>query len=400
MPVFIYKAKQENAQTVSGEVTARDAEEAIDLVAQQGLLPVSVEEKGASSTGAFHARRVRSRLVHAFTRQLVSLLRSGVPLLHALEVLQRQMRDPYFSSILSDIIVNLRNGRSFSACLQDYPSAFPDIYVALVRAGEESGRIKELLASLTVYHRKQDEISQKIRGALTYPAFMLVVGTGTVLFILSFVMPKISVLFEGMHMVLPWPTRMIMGLSHALRAAWPLLLVVVFLGAIASRFMAQAPVLRRRVKAFFTGLPVIRDLAVKADMELFSRTLGLLLESGIPILKALEIAVPTLDHEPLRVELAACQERVAGGASFGECLRESVNIPDIVAQLIVVGEESGELPGALRDIADTYEQEIGEATKAATTLLEPLLILVVGLVVGFIVFAMLMPVFQMDMFAA
>jgi type II secretory pathway component PulF len=298
------------------------------------------------------------------------------------------------------VIVNLRNGRTFSAALQDHPQAFPDIYVALVRAGEESGRLRELLTSLTVYQRKQDEISQKVRGALTYPSFMLVVGIGTVLFILSFVMPKIAVLFEGMHTVLPWPTRMIMGMSHVLRTGWPVLIVMVFLIALLSRFMAQAPRLRRRIRSSFMELPFIRDFAVKTDMERFARTLGLLLDSGIPILKALEIAVPTLEYEPLRVELAVCQERVAGGASFGECLRESILIPDIVAQLIVVGEESGELPGALGDIADTYEQEIGEATKAVTTLLEPLLILLVGLVVGFIVFAMLMPVFQMDMFAA
>ncbi len=337
---------------------------------------------------------------YAFTRQLVSLLKSGVPLLHALEVLHHQMRDARFSEIINDVMVNLRNGRAFSSCLQDHPQAFPDIYIALVRAGEESGRLKELLASLTVYHRKQDEISQKVRGALTYPAFMLVVGIGTVLFILSFVMPKISVLFEGMHTVLPWPTRLIMGLSHAIRVAWPVVIVIIFLGALASRYVAQAPLFRRRIKSFLMDLPVIKDFAIKADMERFSRTLGLLLESGIPILKALEIAVPTLDYEPLRVELSVCQDRVAGGSSFGECLRESVNIPDIVAQLIVVGEESGELPGSLRDIADTYEQEITEATKTATTLLEPLLILIVGLVVGFIVFAMLMPIFQMDMFAA
>jgi type II secretory pathway component PulF len=400
MPVFIYKAKQDNAQTVSGEVTARDPQEAVDLVSQLGLLPVSVEEKGAAASVVLRTRRVKPRAVHAFTRQLVSLLKSGVPLLRALEVLQHQMRDVPFSSITQDVIVNLRNGRTFSSCLQDHPRAFPDIYVALVRAGEESGRLKELLASLTVYHRKQDEISQKIRGALTYPAFMLVVGLATVIFILSFVMPRISVLFEGLQTELPWPTKLIMGLSHAVHVAWPALVVAVFLGAVVYRFVAQAPVLRRRIRSFFMGLPLIRDLAVKTDMERFSRTLGLLLESGIPILKALEIAVPTLEHEPLRAELALSKERVAGGASLGECLRESANIPDIVAQLIVVGEESGELPGSLRDIADTYEQEIGEATKAATTLLEPLLILIVGLVVGFIVFAMLMPVFQMDMFAA
>jgi type II secretory pathway component PulF len=400
MPVFIYKAKQDNAQTVSGEVTARDAQEAVELVSQLGLLPVSVEEKGIVAASVLGTRRIKSRLVYAFTRQLASLLKSGVPLLHALEVLQRQMRDISFSVIINDVIVNLRNGRTFSSCLQDHPQAFPDIYVALVRAGEESGRLKELLVSLTVYHRKQDEISQKVRGALTYPAFMLVVGVGTVFFILGFVMPKISVLFEGMHTVLPWPTQFIMGLSHAVRVAWPAGLVLIFLGALAFRFMAQAPLLRRRMKSFFMDLPVIKGFAVKTDMERFARTLGLLLESGIPILKALEISVPTLEYEPLRIEMSSCQERVAGGASFGDCLRDSINIPDIVAQLIVVGEESGELPGSLRDIADTYEQEIGEATKAATTLLEPLLILIVGLIVGFIVFAMLMPIFQMDMFAA
>ena len=400
MPVFIYKAKQDNAQTISGEVTARDADEAIDLVSQLGLLPVSVEEKGVVSAGVLSAHRIKPRLVYAFTRQLVSLLRSGVPLLHSLEVLHHQTKDSFFAVVLHDMIVNLRNGRAFSACLQDHPQAFPDIYVALVRAGEESGRLKELLTSLTVYHRKQDEISQKIRGALTYPAFMLVVGLGTVLFILSFVMPKISVLFEGMHTELPWPTKLIMGLSHAVHVGWPVLIVLVFFLALASRFMSQAPLMRRRIKSFCMALPVIKDFAIKTDMERFSRTLGLLLDSGIPILKALEISVPTLEYEPLRHELAVCQERVAGGASFGECLRESSNIPDIVAQLIMVGEETGALAGSLHDIADTYDQEIGEATKAATTLLEPLLILVVGLVVGFIVFAMLMPVFQMDMFAA
>ena len=398
MPVFIYKAKQEDAQTVSGEVSARDLDEAIDLVSRQGLLPVSVEEKGLLSSGLL-THKVRPRLVYVFTRQLAGLLKSGVPLLQALEVLGRQTRDASFSSIIHDIIMNLRNGRQLSLCLKDHPQAFPDIYVALVRAGEESGRLKELLLSLSVYHRKQEEISSKVRGALTYPAFMLVVGVATVFFILSFVMPKISVLFVGMGTDLPWPTRVVMGLSHALRLVWPVFFVLAFIGVLSVRFLSQAVGFQRRVRGFITSLPLIKGFAVKTDMERFSRTLGLLLESGIPILKALEIAVPTLDHQPLRQELALCQERVTGGASFGECLRESSYVPDIVAQLIAVGEESGELPGALRDIADTYEQEISETTKAATTLLEPLLILVVGLVVGFIVFAMLMPVFQMDMFA-
>ncbi len=399
MPVFVYRAKQDNAQTVTGEVTASDVNEAIELVSRQGLLPVSVDEKTDLPVGQARGGAVDPRVVFSFTRQLVSLLNSGVPLLQALEVLARQTRQLSFTIVVRDVIANLRNGRAFSACIREHPAAFSDIYVALVRAGEESGRLKELLAGLVVYHRKQEEITSRVRGALVYPCFMLAVGLATVVFILSFVMPKIAVLFDGMRTTLPWPTQVVMALSRILRNAWPIVFVLIFLGVLASRFLAQAPLIRRRIKVLFTGLPLVRDFAIKTDLERFSRTLGLLLESGLPILSALEATIQVLDHEPLRQELLLAQERVTGGASFGECLRESANIPDIVAQLIIVGEESGNLPGALRDIADTYEQEVAETTKAVTTLLEPLLILFVGLVVGFIVFAMLLPIFQMDMFA-
>jgi type II secretory pathway component PulF len=400
MPVFVYKAKKENAQTVTGEISARDVDEAVDAIGRLGLLPVVVEEKGAAtSVGVVRSRPVKMRLVYAFTRQLVRLIKSGVPLLRALEILAHQTRDAHFKAIIDDITVNLRNGRSFSSCLSDHPQAFMDVYVTLVRAGEESGRLKELLASLMVYQSKQEEIAQKVRGALVYPAVMLFVGLGTVLFILSFVMPKISVLFLGMHTELPWPTRVVMGLSQAVHFAWPAFVVLLFLGIVFARSLSQTPAWRRKIKDFFSDLPFIKGFVIKTDIERFSRTMGLLMDSGIPILKALEIAVPTLDYAPLRAELAMCHERVSGGASFGDCLKDSPFIPDIVVQLISVGEESGELAEALKDIADTCEQEIAETTKALTTLLEPLLILFVGLVVGFIVFAMLMPIFQMDMFA-
>ncbi len=404
MPVFIYKAKKEDAVTVTGEVTARDADEALDMVVRQGLLPVSVDEKGANALpGAVRGQGVKPRQIHAFTRQLGSLLRSGVPLLRALEVLARQMhapRDAHFAGIVRDVALNLRNGRSFSACLAEHPRVFADIYVTMVRAGEESGRLKEVLESLAVYERKQDEIARQVRGALVYPAFMLMVGVCTVFFILSFVMPKIAVLFEGMRVALPWPTRFVMGLSRAVRVAWPVLLGLAMAAAAGARFMALAPQIRRRFMAFVAALPFIREFTVKTDMERFARTLALLLGSGVPILKALETAVPSLAYEPLRRELSLCQERVAGGASLGACLRESPHIPDIMVQIIAIGEETGELAGSLKDVADTYEQEIAETTRSMTTLLEPLLILAVGLVVGFIVLAMLLPIFRMDMFAS
>lgn len=404
MPVFSYKAKKEDATTVTGDVTARDADEALDMVIAKGLLPVSVAEKGdTSSTGAAHGRRVKPRQLHAFTFQLAKLLRSGIPLLRALEVLSRQMKSPreaYFAGVIRDVALNLSNGRSFSECLAGHAWIFPDIYVIMVRAGEESGRLKEILDSLAVYERKQDEIARQVRGALVYPAFMLVVGVGTVFFILSFVMPKIAVLFEGMRTSLPWPTVIVMSASHAVRAAWPVLFGLTLAGIVWGRFAAHSPQMRRALRSFLTGLPFLREFAIKTDMERFSRTLGLLLASGVPILKALETAVPSLEYEPLRRELVVCQERVAGGASLGACLSESSRIPDVMSQIIAIGEESGELAGSLKDVADTYEQEISEITRSATTLLEPLLILVVGLVVGFIVLAMLLPIFRMEMFVS
>ncbi|MEI8011021.1 MAG: type II secretion system F family protein [Candidatus Omnitrophota bacterium] len=404
MPVFSYKAKKDDAATVTGEVTARDADEALDMVVSQGLLPVNVVEKGESSmsSGVF-IRTVNPRQLHAFTFQLAKLLRSGIPLLRSLDVLSRQMRssrEACLAGIIRDMALNLSNGRSFSECLAEHSPVFPDIYVTMVRAGEESGRLKEILESLAVYERKQDEISRQVRSALVYPAFMLVVGIGTVFFILGFVMPKISVLFDGMRTALPWPTVCVMSLSRAIRMAWPAIFVLAMAGAAWWRFAARSPHMRRKIGAFWMGLPVIREFTLKTDMERFSRTLSLLLASGVPILKALETAVPALEHESLRREFTSCQERVAGGASFGACLRESACVPDMMAQIIAIGEETGELSTSLKDVADTYEQEIAETTRSATTLLEPLLILVVGLVVGFIVLAMLLPIFRMEMFVS
>ncbi|MBF0570111.1 MAG: type II secretion system F family protein [Candidatus Omnitrophica bacterium] len=402
MPVFVYKAKKENAETVTGDIVARDDEEAIDLLTQKGLVPVSVEERSSASGGLLKdlkASAVRLKEMYRFTKQLVGLLKSGVALLQALDILSRQTRNAYFSRVLVQVASSVRNGSSFSAALAAYPAVFSSLYVAMARAGEESGRLRELLANMTVYFKKQDEIASKISSALAYPAFMLGVGVLTVFFILTFVMPRITVLFSGMNTQLPWPTLFIMSLSKAVVKGWPYVFGVVVVGAIAARSFDQVSYLRRGTLKVFMLIPFIRDLLLKVDAERFARTLGLLLLSGIPILKALEVATPTLSNDELKAALWQAQQNVAGGAAFGEAIRDVSVLPEMFAQLIAVGEESGELAETLTDIADSYEQDISETTRTLTSLLEPVMILAVGAVVGFIVFAMLMPIFQMDIFA-
>jgi|GEM_PF-62271 len=400
MPIYIYKAKKENAETAVGEVEAQNADAAIDAVSRLGLIPVSVDEKTTDSAGKpMRSGQVRLKELYVFTRQLANLLRSGVPLLQAIEVLGKQNRNAYFARVLRDVRENVRNGRSLSASLSDHPQIFSDLFVAMTRAGEESGKLPELLNNLTLHYRKQDEIATRVRGALVYPLFMLAVGILTVIFILTFVMPRISVLFEGMNTPLPWPTLFVMGVSRIFAKGWSVLFVAVLFLAILFRSVNVKRIISKMFGCAVVTLPFLRELFIKVDIERLSRTMSLLLQSGIPILKALEIVIPTLGQENIQKELWVCQGKIAGGMGFGEALREAAVVPDVFAQLIAVGEESGELSESLTDIADTYEQEISEFTRAFSNLLEPVMILAVGLVVGFIVFAMLMPVFQMDIFA-
>ena len=400
MPIFTYRAKKANAETVMGEVTAHDVESAIDEVGRLGLIPVSVEEKtldGSSAKGV-KGRPIGLKEMYGFTRQLVGLLKSGISLLQALDLLAKQTHNRSFARVLADVASGVRNGRSFSSCLSDHPRVFSDLYVAMARAGEESGKLRELLLNMAGYYKKQDEIAMKIRTALAYPIFMFVVGILSVFFILTYVMPKIMVLFQGLKS-LPWPTIVVMTMSHMAAKGWPVLFGMVFVLAIFFRSVDQAQKFRRSVKRLLFSIPGIQGLVLKVDTERFARTLSLLLDSGIPILKALEISIPTLDNEVMKQALWGCHAKVSGGMGFGETLQESAVVPDLFARLIIVGEESGELAGALADIADTYDQEVSETTKALTTLLEPMMILIIGLIIGFIIFAMLLPIFEMDIFA-
>lgn len=400
MPLFTYKAKKDSGETVLGEISATDQREAVDLVSRMNLLPVVVEEK-RPGTVAYASAQVSasgSRSLLSFSRQLVSLLNSGVSLLKALEMIYRRSKDARLSGVLKDVASNIRNGRAFSSCLTDHADFFPRLYIAMARAGEESGQLKEMLAKVVIYYRKQEEIASKVRTALVYPIFMLALGCVTVVFILTFVLPRILVLFRDLGSNLPWPTLIVMRLSDWACRLGPIA-VCMFLFFL---ILLRSPVFVASLRAVFlrtiSAIPFFADFLLKIDLERFSRTTSLLLRSGIPVLRSLEIAGPTVVNERLSEALRVCQQKIAGGSGFSQALSSAEDMPDTFVQLVAVGEESGELARALEDIADTFEEEISELTKVLMTLLEPVLILGVGLVVGFLVFAMLMPIFQMDVF--
>lgn len=402
MPTYIYRAKKGSSETVTGHIDARSQEEAIDLINQQGLLPVTIEEKisfMASVQSGGKRGRVTTNEVYDFSRQLASLIKSGIPILRALELIVGQTNNAYFRGILDSIVRKIRNGSTFSEALSDHPQIFNAFYIAMVRTGEESGRLKEMLLSLSAYLRSQGEIASRVRMALAYPILMAVVGVATVIFILTFVMPRITNLFSNAGEGLPLPTKILIALSHNLRA-WgiPIVLVLIVISFFISRW-SKTDAGRASLSRLKLQLPLFGKFILKADLARFCRTLELLLKSGVSIIKGINIAIPTLSNELIKADLMCSKKDLETGISLGASLKKTGRVPLEMANLIVVGEESGMLEEALGDLADSFEQETNETIKTMTTLLEPVMILVVGSIVGFIVIAMLLPIFQMDILA-
>lgn len=403
MPTFHYRAKNEAGKTINGKISAQTQDEAVELISQQGLLPITVEEEKLTTSSGKSAplrpARISAKEIFYFSRQLSNLIKAGIPLLRALHLIREQIQNAAFKNILARIEQGIKDGKTFSDCLLEYPKIFNSFYVAMVRAGEESGSLKEMLLSLAEYQKNQYEIISKVRSALAYPVLMSAVGIGTVFFILTFVMPRITGLFINSGQELPVPTKILMGISSFLKVGWIgviicIAAVVLFLYRWSQTKAGSSALSRLRL-----SLPFFGTFVLKVEMARFCRSLELLIRSGIPIIKAIQITTPILNNELIRQEFVNCQKDLEVGTSFGESLKKSPIIPGVVSNLITVGEEAGLLEEILRDIADSYEQETNETIKTMTTLLEPAMILIVGLVVGFIVVAMLLPIFQIDVLA-
>jgi len=401
MPSYIYKAKKDAINAITGQISAQNEEDALEIINQLGLIPVSIEESNAEGVLFSDIRevRIKNKELYLFSKQLANLLKSGVTLLKGLEVLSEQTKSVYFARVLSEISIGVKSGRSFSTCLSDYPAIFIPLFVAMVRAGEEMGKLRQMLNSVADFLKSQEEFSSKVRSAMVYPAFMLVVGISTVIFILTFVMPKMSIIFTDAGQVLPWPTRVVMNISHFFKTYGMGALITMAIGLLAFNRWRRSAVGSIMFGQFLLNLPYIRSFVLKVDLARFTRTMSLLLESGLTIIRSIEMAIPTMHNPQLKTDLMLCVQGLTGGENLGRCLARSSLIPPMMVQLITVGEESGSLQEALRDIADSYESDIGETTKLITTILEPVMILTVGGVVGFIVFAMLLPIFSMDIMA-
>jgi general secretion pathway protein F len=398
--IYRYRAKKGPSEIVEGVVEAQTEVEAVENVSRLGFFPLSVqlEKSQGPQHDFFHPiARIRAADITIFTRQLASLLKSGVPILQSLNILAEQSDNNAFRLVLVGLHGAIKEGGFFSASLQKFPRLFPPLYVALISAGEGSGSLPEALLRIAEYRSKQEEFISRFKSALAYPVLMMVVGVATIIFMLTFVIPRLTKILVTMGQSLPVPTQLLISISQAL-GQWWLWVVIALFGLILYRQMhteaMRLPVARMKLR-----IPVFGIFVLKSELACFSRTLELLIKNGIPILRALEITIPVLDNEAIKQQLMRSCKELEQGGSFGRSLKSSKLFPPFMSNLIIVGEESGRIAEALSEIGSSYERDTDAAVKTLISLMEPLMILGMGAVVGFIVIAMLLPIFEINTMA-
>jgi len=400
MAIYKYRAKKGPQEIIESTVEAQSEKEAIEKLNSLGYVPVHIEEYRHTAPAQEYPRpsgKIKSRDTTIFTRELATLLKSGVPILNAINIIREQSENQNLKNILKNIHNAVKDGATFSSVLAQYPQAFSSLYVAMIRTGEDSGALSDALLRIADYRAKQEEILSRFRMALAYPILMAVVGLATIIFMLTFVIPRLMKIFVNMGQELPLATRILISVSNGLRHWW--LWVILALVVLIIRRQARQKTAKFFLSRLKIHLPLFGKLMLKAELGRFSRTLELLIKSGIPILKAIEVAIPVVDNEIMKERLKASYRELEQGGSFGRSLKNSKLFPLFISNLIIVGEESGKLSEALGEVANSYERDTDEAMKIMTNLLEPLMILVMGLIVGFIVVAMLLPIFEINVMA-
>ena len=413
MPIYIYKAKKGPKEIVDGEITADSQDKAITRLDEMGLIPIKVVEKQGTGVRVqdsekrklSHAPgtlspviRVRTQDIDTFTRQFASLVKANVPILRALSLIAQQTEHAVLRDVVSYLEKRVKDGKTLSEAMERYPRIFNNLYLGMVKSGEKSGTLDEVLCKLAEYREKEQEIKRKIQAAMVYPALMIIVGIATVFVMLTYFLPKLTGLFESMKQALPLPTKILIGTSNFMAGNWYwFLIALIFLMVIFGRVKSgsKKKFLFDMVKLY---IPFMKRFITNAEIAKFSRTLGTLLKNGISVYESLRLATDTLDNDVLKERLEQARNEIINqGAALSDSLKKIGIFPKFAVSMIAVGEEGGKLEESLSEIANTYEKEVEQALKIMTALLEPLLILIVGAVVGFIVFAMLLPIFDIGM---
>lgn len=410
MSEFRYQAVEGSGAAVEGVIAADDRKSALRLLGQRGLFPSTLEQCSANSaaasstpkTGAVQpsgislGKRIKRKDITALTREISALLGAAIPIPQALDSLGEEEANPALKAVVLRIADSVRKGASLSVSLEEHPQLFGKLYSSMVRVGEEGGVLPKVMADLADLLEHEDEVRGEVMAAVAYPVFVLVFGVCTVTVLLTVVLPRLFSMLQDMLPVLPLPTLVLLKVSHVLHQYWPWILIALAGAIFAGRWYLRTSRGLENWDKIKLRLPLIGPVVLAAALGRFARTLGTLVKSGVSLLPALKIVENTIGNRILARQVANVAEETRGGDSLATPLRKLGIFPGTVIQMIDVGEQTGTLDEMLLKVADIEERQMRARTKVLISLLAPALILVVGALVGFMVIAILLPIFKMS----
>jgi type IV pilus assembly protein PilC len=396
MPVFTYRGTNRAGSAVSGEMSANNKAELQGLLRRQQITPTKMSEKGKEFNLPSFGAGVKAKELAIFTRQFSVMIDAGLPLVQCLEILASQQENKTFQKVLTGTRSAVEGGSNLSTAMKQYPKVFDALYSNMVEAGETGGILDTILQRLSTYIEKNVKLQRAVKSALVYPIGVLTVAAGVIILLLWKVVPVFATLFAGLGVDLPLPTKIVIGLSNFVGSIFGLLIVVAVVGGIIGLKVWYGTKQGRMViDTVILKLPVLGLVMRKIAVARFTRTLGTLIASGVPILEGLDITAKTSGNAVIEKALTQVRKSLEEGKSLTEPLKESDVFPGMVTQMIAVGEQTGAMDAMLQKIADFYEEEVDAAVKDLLTAIEPIMIVFLGVVVGGVVISMYLPLFSL-----
>ncbi|HNQ84780.1 MAG TPA: type II secretion system F family protein [Deltaproteobacteria bacterium] len=393
MSVFVWEGRLPNGTTKKGEFEAADKAAASMILKRQRIVPTKLKVKPQEI--ALFSKGIKTKEIVIFTRQFSTMINAGLPLVQCLDILSSQQPNPTFKKVLAQIKQDVEGGSTFADALGKHPKVFDNLYVNLVAAGEIGGVLDTVLNRLAVYMEKNENLKNKVKSAMTYPIIVLCVAFGVVAVLMIFVIPTFSDMFKQFGSALPGPTQLVVSLSNFFRDFWWGIFGAIVAFIIAFKYIRKQPKGRYYTDKMFLRLPVFGPLLRKVAVAKFTRTLGTMISSGVPIMDGLDITSKTAGNVIVEEAIRSVRTSISEGKSMSEPLEQTGIFPGMVVQMIAVGEATGAMDQMLSKIADFYDEEVDTAVETLTSALEPILMVFLGGIIGFVVVAMYLPIFQM-----
>ena len=395
MPTFVWKGRTASGASASGELAAGSQADVVAALRQKKIIPTSIKIKEEKKGLTLFGGRVSKKTLAVFTRQFSTMLNAGLPLLSCLEILGKQTEKPAFRRILSDVRSDVESGLSLADALRRQPRVFDNLYVNMVESGEIGGALDVILVRLSTYLEKSVALQRKIKSAMIYPVIIMIVAVFAIAAMLIFVIPVFAKMFEGTGHKLPALTQLVISMSNIAKVwALPFVIIAIALFTIIRRWH-KTTAGAKTIDPIILKFPVFGDLLRKQSIGRFSRTLSTLLSSGVPIIDALEITARSSGNYVIEEAILRARTSIKGGENIADPLSKTAVFPPMVTQMIAIGEASGGLDDMLSKVADFYDAEVDAAVENLTSALEPIIMVFLGGIVGFLLISMYLPIFQL-----